>query len=316
VLCSRSNPLQGQIAKEEKIFFGQLNIWDKLSFLRYRWGHFSFSKEKPFLTYHHGHAYRQLQRPKASWAQLFLALGIRDTKILRLRMVDADGVSDAIDAPIQRISLKSLGMLAHLLGFTSVSINFAERQFLALSPRGTISTIDIPTLGKVIHFQGDLLHFHSLISRNDAFWMSPAADYIQGSIYFGKYRGNGLCLSLETLVQALDERWTSDKFAEESRKYTFQNLQRFLAGPVWKEASTMALILKRLDKIKHSTTGVHTDQVNSTMEVDVIIIMIEADLLKVHPEIIPHVDSDHEQSKDTLEVCTTLHLSMRCSNRL
>jgi hypothetical protein len=146
--------------------------------------------------------------------------------------------------------------------------------------------------------------------------MSPAADYIQGSIYFGKYRGNGLCLSLETLVQALDERWTSDKFAEESRKYTFQNLQRFLAGPVWKEASTLALILKRLDKIKHSTTGVHTDEVNSALEVEVIIIMIEADLLKVHLEVLPHVDSNYEQSKDTLEVCTTLHLSMRSSNHL
>jgi hypothetical protein len=318
VLCSRSNPPPGQIAKEEKIFFRQLNIWEKLSFLGYRWGHFSFRKEKeePFLTYHHAHAYRQLQRPKASWAQLFLALGIRDTKILRLRMVDADGVSDAIDAPIQRISLKSLGMLAHLLGFTSVSINFAERQFLALSPRGTISTIDIPTLGKAIHFQGDLLHFHSLISRNDAFWMSPAADYIQGSIYFGKYSSNGLCLSLETLAQALNERWTSAKFAEESRKYTIQNLQRFLAGPVWKEASTMAIILKRLDKIRNSTTGVHTDEVNSTLEADVIIAITEADLLKVHPEVHPHVDSNHEQAKDTLEVCTTLHLSMRCSNGL
>jgi hypothetical protein len=145
ILCSRFNPLQG-------VYFGQLNIWDKLSFLGYRWGHFSLSKEKPFLTYHHGHAYRQLQRPKASWAQLLLALGIRNTKRLRLRMVDADGVLDAIDAPIQRIRLKSLGMLAHLLGFKSASIHFAERQFLALSPQGTISTIDISTLGKVIHF--------------------------------------------------------------------------------------------------------------------------------------------------------------------
>jgi hypothetical protein len=314
VLCSRSNPPQGQNAIEEKVFFGQLNIWEKLTFLGYRWGHFSFSKERPFLNYHHGHAYRQLQRPKASWAQLLLALGIRDTKSLRLRMVDADGVSDAIDAPIQRISLKSLGMLAHLLGFTSVSINFAEREFLALSPRGTISTIDISTLGKVVHFQGDILHFHSLISRNDAFWLSPAADYIRGSICFGKYRGNGLCLSLETLVQALGERWTSAKFAEESRKYTLQNLQRFLAGPVWREASTMTTILKRLNKAKHSTNGAHTDEVKSNLKVDLTIVMVEADLLKVHSEAYPHVDSNHEQSKADLEVCTTLYLLVRFSN--
>jgi hypothetical protein len=80
--------------------------------------------------------------------------------------------------------------------------------------------------------------------------MSPATDYIRGSICFDKYRGNGPCLSLERLVQALVERWASDRFANESREYTSQNLQRFLAGPVWKEASTMTHVFKRLDKVK------------------------------------------------------------------
>ena len=251
MLCARTNPTEGNAAEEYKISFGHLNRREKLSFLGYRWGRLWFGKERPFVRYHSGHVYRPLQRPKASWAQMLLALGIRDTKELQLRMVDADGVSDALDAPIQRIQLQSLGLLAHVLGFASVSINVTERHFLALSPRGTISIIDIPTLGKAVRFQGDILDFYGLISRSSSLWTSPASQYVLGRIHFGQYKGNGLYLSLEILAQAIRERWTTDKYNEESRKYTLQNIGSFIAGPVEKEARTMSIILKRLNKVMH-----------------------------------------------------------------
>jgi hypothetical protein len=167
-------------------------------------------------------------------------------------MVGADGVPDALDAPIQRIKLRDLGYLAHLLGFTSVSINIPERQFLALSTRGTISIIDIPTLRKAVRFEGDILDFYTLVSRNSPLWAFRAAALINGRISFGKYIGNGLYLPLETLAQALIERWSSDQFDHSLREVALKGMGHFSIGPLWREAWTLMTIMEKLRQIERN----------------------------------------------------------------
>ena len=103
-----------------------------------------------------------LIRPRASWAQLLLAIGILDTAYLTHKHADADLIPSNFDAPMQRIRLHDLGFLALLLGFTTIDISTHERNFEAKGPYGTITTLTLPEVGKVLRFEGDMLAIHSL----------------------------------------------------------------------------------------------------------------------------------------------------------
>lgn len=207
--------------------------------------HLSLPEKFMFLSYRFRHFLRPLERPRASWAQMLVALGVRDTKKLRLRMVDADTVSSALDAPIQRVKLRSLGYLAHILGFTKVTIDVTERRFTALCPWGTISTIEVSNIGKVLRFEGDILAIHALVSRTSIVETYRAAFMVNGKPSFGKYVANGLYLPLETLVQAMKEDWTASRWDREMRKIIVQNDRKFFVGPVAREARIMNIITRK-----------------------------------------------------------------------
>lgn len=176
---------------------------------------------------------------------MLVAIGVRDTEKLRLRMVDADTVSSALDAPIQRVKLRSLGYLAHILGFTKVTIDVAERRFTALCPRGTISTIEVSNIGKVLRFEGDILAIHALVSRTSVVEIYRAAFLVNGKPSFGRYVANGLYLPLETLVQAIKEKWSAIKWDREMRQVIANNGRTFFVGPIAREARIMNIILKK-----------------------------------------------------------------------
>jgi len=206
--------------------------------------HLSLKEKLVFLRYRIAHFYSPLQRPKASWAQLLLAFGIRDTSEFKSRLVNADTIHDSLDAPIQRIKFSSLGVLALALGFTSVSINVANREFWARSPRGTISIIDIPTLGKALRFEGDILDFHALIRRCSPDWIYLACLLIVGRISFGLYTANGLYIPLDFIDKAISKKWSDDRFTNESMKAMVGNGKSFSVGPVHREARVLASITR------------------------------------------------------------------------
>src|ERR1700733_7395804 len=52
---------------------------------------------------------RPIQRPRASWAQMFYAFGVTDTRNLRIAVAEADSIPEDIDVPIQRVRLNELG---------------------------------------------------------------------------------------------------------------------------------------------------------------------------------------------------------------
>jgi len=198
-----------------------------------------------FLWYRFRNPWRPLQLPRASWAQLLLALGIEDTQELTLRLVDADEVHANLDVPTQRISLRSLGFLAFKLGFTSVTIDAANRDFTALSPHGTITTEHINNLGKVLRFDGNILEIRSLIDHDPAIYVLKAATLISGQLRFGYYNANGIAIPLGILGQAISNAWKEQKYDDEESKFIRANSDGYAAGPILKESRVFTELLSK-----------------------------------------------------------------------
>jgi hypothetical protein len=109
--------------------------------------------------------------PQATWAQMLQIFGLRSPdhpdlvgKFLSKSLMDADTIPSTLDAPLQRIRLRDLGLFALIMGFDDVSISPHELKFTAMGPLGSITAVSDPTLGHVLRLEGDLLQIrHQLL---------------------------------------------------------------------------------------------------------------------------------------------------------
>ncbi|KAK4446745.1 hypothetical protein QBC34DRAFT_145044 [Podospora aff. communis PSN243] len=197
-----------------------------------------------FLRYRLRHPLYPVQRPRASWAQLLLALGNRDVKSLFVRLVDGDTVHSNMDTPLQRIKLRHLGQIAFVLGFREVSLDVANRVFRAYSPIASITTEEVQVIGKVLRFEGDVLQLHSLISRCSFHWIIRARSLIAGQLNFGMYGVNGISMPLTTLSNAISHGQTTSEYDRAEREAIIADMRGFSAGPVLREALLLREILE------------------------------------------------------------------------
>jgi hypothetical protein len=195
-----------------------------------------------FLRYRLRHPLYPVQRPRASWAQLLLALGNTNVKRLFVRLVDGDTIHSNMDTPFQRIKVRHLGQIAFILGFREVSLDVANRVFRAYSPIASITTEEVQVLGKVLRFEGDVLQLHALIARCSFDWIMRAKPLIIGQLSFGMYGANGISMPLTTLSNAISGGQTSSEFNIAEREAIKADMRGFSAGPVVREA----LLLKEI----------------------------------------------------------------------
>ncbi|KAJ0423137.1 hypothetical protein BJY00DRAFT_310263 [Aspergillus carlsbadensis] len=184
-------------------------------------------------------------RPRATWAQLIRAAAITDTSSIVLRHLDADSIPSSIDVPIQRARLFDIGCLALILGFDSIKIDSANRDFTAVSRYGTITTEEIPTFGKVIRFEGDIYGIYGDRGRNMVGWTGGAMCLAVGKIDVGCF--NGDCITMFLIRQAL----TTGKNID-GRKLSFDKLsQAVIEGWGFEEyhAVNEAFVSESPDKI-------------------------------------------------------------------
>jgi hypothetical protein len=195
-----------------------------------------------------------VERPRASWAQLLLAFGLRDTSKITYKHMDADLIPSSIDVPVQRIMLYDLGFLCLLLGFGSINIDQRKRDFTAVGPFGTISTYEKSDLGKVLRFEGDIFSIHEMIFQGRLqllhHWM-PAAN---GELAVGpKYVFSGYFYPLDLLSRAMAEKWGEATFNENLDK----NLNAFfqsLIGTTKLTRGQVAAEAALFDEISKSTS--------------------------------------------------------------
>ncbi|KAI9773499.1 MAG: hypothetical protein M1839_002081 [Geoglossum umbratile] len=205
----------------------------RLAFLKWRWRH----------------PLQPNRRPRASWAQLLFAFGIRETHLLKIRLTDADMIPSNLDVPLQRIGLFDLGVLAFLMGFTSVKIDIPNRDFRALSPFGTISTQELQGWGKIIHFDGDAREFHKLSVRCSEVWLFRGSMLINGSTSYGKYSGNSLSLAVDILGESIKTKRSRDdhlKKVQERNADGVLDHGRIERDNTWEEASLMTRLVDNL----------------------------------------------------------------------
>lgn len=202
-----------------------------------------------------------LNRPRASWAQILMAFGIRDTRCLVYQRADADIIPSSVDAPIQRIKLFDLGMLALYLGFKKVTVNTREREFEAVGDFGTITTLKNTELGKVLQFEGDILAIYAQISKES---IKIHSDPALGQISFAPgITPNGIICPLHLLTRVIAEHWESERFEEEQRTYleSVQEAEGFAKGHISAEAPLFAVLYRNPTLLLTSiSTGTDTSE--------------------------------------------------------
>ena len=184
-----------------------------------------------FLWWRIRHRFSFVIRPRASWAQLLLALGIRDTGAITYRHADADLIPTSIDAPVQRIKLFDLGILSLLLGFKSVTIDLRNRNFTAIGQFGTITTTPQSDIGKVLRFEGDIFAIHREISKGHPAMLPSCAGCANGKLGFGpKYTFSGYFYPMNLLPQAIAENWDKETFNRIQTQTLISNLRTAKLG--------------------------------------------------------------------------------------
>ncbi|KAL2264055.1 hypothetical protein VTK26DRAFT_2841 [Humicola hyalothermophila] len=183
-----------------------------------------------------------VNRPRASWAQMLMALGIRDTRSLVYKHADADVIPGSVDAPIQRVKLYELGLLALYLGFKKVTIDTRERNFEAIGHFGTITTLRNNELGKVLHFEGDILAIFAQISKGS---IGAYEDCVIGKLSFAPgVSTNGIICPLHLLLLVIANRWDRDTFRDKQRQYLrkVQTEEGLTKGQIAAEASLFDML--------------------------------------------------------------------------
>jgi hypothetical protein len=189
--------------------------------------------------------YRPGDRPRASWAQILSALGIRDTRDISYKWIDADCIPSNIDIPIQRVSLYHLGIIALVMGSTCVTIDTSERLFRATGPYAAIITEEVPGFGKLIRFDGDYTEIRGAITMCSPSWVIQAGALINGKILIGPYLANGVVVPLHVLTAALTSDWDDDQFDREiAGAITAPRENEFEIGLVLKEAVKIRVLLE------------------------------------------------------------------------
>jgi hypothetical protein len=190
------------------------------------------------------HSSGPVNRPRASWAQMLMAFGIRDTRSLVYKHADADIIPASVDAPIQRVKLFDLGMLALYLGFKKVTVNAKERHFEAVGDFGTITTLKTNELGKVLHFEGDILAIFAQISKGS---ISAFNDFVLGKFSFAPgISMNGIICPLHLLLDVTSHDWDGERFREKQRQYLSmaQSEEGLAKGQVAAEASLFEMLFR------------------------------------------------------------------------
>jgi hypothetical protein len=205
-----------------------------------------------------------IQRPRASWAQLLVALGITEVKELILVPQDSDTIPSSLDNPLQRVKLRDLGRIAFILGFQTVVLDVPNRVFAAYSPIASITTEEVNVIGKVLRFEGDILELHAMIGRCHSAWIIRASPLVVGQGSFGMYLANGLFWPLALLNNCMVNGTSSNAYDKLERTVILQSRQSFSAGPILRESYLLKdMFMQRLqaktsEKRPHASTLVST----------------------------------------------------------
>jgi hypothetical protein len=163
-------------------------------------------------------------------------------------------IPGSIGAPIQRAKLFDLGIIALQLGFKKVTIDTRNRRFTAVSDFGTIKTLKLDELGKVIQFEGDILAIYHQISKGSyvSKVIGRTGSASNGRLSFGlKYTTNGMFYPLKLISTALSQRWDQNRFDEEQTEFIVRRLEEqkgcIIKGEVSAEASLLETLLADAD---------------------------------------------------------------------
>lgn len=194
------------------------------------------------------HPSQVIIRPRASWAQLLLAFGIRDTSEITYKHADADLIPSSFDAPVQRIKLCDLGCLALLLGFTTVKIDVRERNFEATGPFATITTMTLPDTGKILRFEGDIFTISKDFRKGLAQFLLHNSGIMNANLAVGPdFTMNGYLFPLHILKLATAERWEKERFSTEMSAAMHSTMGQvdFSAGQIGVEAALFRELYER-----------------------------------------------------------------------
>lgn len=205
----------------------------------------SWAEYAQFVWYRLWHPLRRVQRPRASWAQIIVALGVKDTARMTFHRADAESIPATQDTPVQRIKVRDLGMLAFVMGFHTVELDIVRREFRAYSPIGTITTQDLG-VGRGLKFEGDIVAIHDLISRCATEWVYRAADLIPGILSFGKFCALNAFQPLPTLARAIAENISTNAFHEQQIQAVKTGGMGYSTGPIYLEAVLMRRYLEKV----------------------------------------------------------------------
>jgi hypothetical protein len=125
-------------------------------------------------------------RPRATWAQILYAFGFREiSNLVHGPRISADTIPTALDAPLQRVKLGDIGYLAMAMGLTDVKIDASNRLFEATGRYGSIKVEEVPSLGDVLRFEGNIFKIRADVTRCRASWVSGCSRVLLGEFLVG-----------------------------------------------------------------------------------------------------------------------------------
>jgi hypothetical protein len=178
----------------------------------------------------------QFPRPKSCWAQMLYALGADDVTALVYGMADASTVPSQLDAPMQRITISQMGKIAFLLNFNQVEINHREHTLDAYGPHGRITTIQVPSFGGVLHFEGDTHAIRKAIRKCPVSWTIIAKDLITARLNFPNVNTNGFYCPLNALAQSIVDAPHEGDWFNRQMAQTARARANSIAGKIYLEA--------------------------------------------------------------------------------
>ncbi|EED22219.1 hypothetical protein TSTA_094650 [Talaromyces stipitatus ATCC 10500] len=209
-------------------------------------------KRLRFWWWRYRHPLKLMRRPRASWSQIITAFGIRNTKLLKRRVIDADTIPASMDVPFQYVELSQLGRLCVVMGFKDIIIDPVDRNFYATGPSRTITTQEIPTFGKVLRFDGDTFAInYTVVRANSVEWMGTMANISCGAMFFGRYMcGHLVHLPIDLLAEAIGLDSSISKFDEDIKKFieSDEDVEDGFAGNLLKEAHNFQDLMTGLQK--------------------------------------------------------------------
>jgi hypothetical protein len=203
----------------------------------------SWKKKLVYLLFKLRHR-RQLPHPRACWAQMLYALGIDDISLLVYDMADANAVPSQLDAPMQRVTVMQMSRVTFLLGFTKVSIDREQHTLSAYGKHGRFTTIRIPSMGNVLHFEGDTQEICKATSTSRVLWTDPAMDMMVACLHFPGVTTNGFYCLLEVLAQSIVDTPHESEWFTRQMVRAAQDRGNPISGNIYFEAKTFDALNK------------------------------------------------------------------------